>query len=191
MYINTKILKQHNLNLQQVSLLQILHQNKTEDMSELLESYNGDLDVLNEKGLLSEVKAKSKQESVYKRLRLSKKGSELLEDLSTPEVLEEDKKVFEWLKNYYLKADKEIGNGAKTLRHIRDFRTKSGIQKNNLITLVLEFLKENEERSKKLEYIWYYPKTAFATRFDLEESWLWNFYQKNKERLDAKFEKYE
>lgn len=190
MYINTKILKQYNLNLQQVSLLQILHQNRTEDMSELLESYNGDLDVLNEKGFLNEVKARNKKESVYKRLRLSKKGSELLEDLGTPEVLEEDKKVFEWLKNYYLKADKEIGNGAKTQRHIRDFRTKSGIQKNNLITLVLEFLKENEEKSKKLEYIWYYPKTAFATRFDLEESWLWNFYQKNKERLDAKFEKY-
>ena len=190
MYINTNIVKHYNLNLQQVALLQILHQAKNEDVSEWLESYNGDLDVLNEKSFLSEVKAKNKQESVYKRLRLSKKGREVLDAIETPDIEEQDKTVFEWLKNYYLKAGKEIGNGAKTQRHIRDFRIKSGIQKNNLIKLVLDFLAENEERSKKLEYIWYYPKTAFATRFDLEESWLWSHFIKNKERLEKTFEQY-
>ena len=61
MYINTNIVKHYNLNLQQVALLQILHQAKNEDVSEWLESYNGDLDVLNEKSFLSEVKAKNKQ----------------------------------------------------------------------------------------------------------------------------------
>ena len=116
---------------------------------------------------------------------------DLLDNLSTPEVLEEDEKVFEWLKDYYLRAEKEIGNGAKTKRNIRDFRVKSGIEKNNLIKLVLDFLAKNEERSKKLEYIWYYPKTAFATRFDLEESWLWGHFIKNRERLEKSFEKYE
>lgn len=190
MYINVKVLEKNKLTIIDVGLLQLLHQAKTEDVSGILESYNGNLDVLKDKGLLSEVKPKNKKESVFKCLRLSKKGKQLLEDINTPEVLEEDEKVFEWLKNYYLKAEKEIGNGAKTKRHIRDFRTKSGIEKNNLIKLVLDFLAENEEKSKKLEYIWYYPKTAFATRFDLEESWLWNHYIKNKERLDKTFDKY-
>jgi hypothetical protein len=100
------------------------------------------------------------------------------------------KTVFEWLKNYYIKAGKDIGNGAKTQRHIRDYRLKSGIQKNKLSNHVLDVLAENEERSKKLEYIWYYPKTAFATRFDLEESWLWNHLIRNRERLEKTFEEY-
>lgn len=187
-YINIEILKKNSLNLEQSTLLQILHQNRTEDMSNILESYNGDLDILNEKELLFEVKAKNKRESVYKRLRLSEKGKKVLSELQEPPVLAEDEKVFEWLKDYYLRAGKEIGNGAKTKRHIRDFRVKSGIEKNNLIKLVLDFLAENEERSRKLEYIFYYPKTAFATRFDLEESWLWSHFIRNKERLEKIFE---
>lgn len=183
MYINFNIYKKHNLTPEHlIQLLAI----KQKEVSEINTNVLSEFDSL---GYTTYIKGK-KDALKNELVRLSAKGKKLLEDIETPDVEEEDRTVFEWLKNYYLKADKEIGNGAKTLRHIRDFRIKSGIEKNNLIKLVLDFLAENEERSKKLEYIWYYPKTVYATKFDLEESWLWNHFIKNKERLEKTFETY-
>ena len=184
MYVNLKLFEKSNLSAEQLIQLIAI---KQKEQPYIKEEFLGRFEEL---GLITYIKAKNKSQKSSELVRLSDKGKKLLEDLAEALVEEQDEKVFDWLKDYYLKVDKEIGNGAKTKRHIRDFRIKSGIEKNNLIILVLDFLRENEERSKKLEYIWYYPKTAFATKFDLEESWLWNHYQKNKERLDSKFEKY-
>ena len=183
MFINFNIYKKYNLTPEYLINLLAIKQKQTEEIN---------TDVLGrfeELGYVTYTKGKKNQD-ICELVRLSDKGKKLLTELEEAETEEQDKTVFEWLKNYYLKADKEIGNGAKTQRHIRDFRIKSGIQQNNLIKLVLDFLAENEERSKKLEYIWYYPKTAFATRFDLEESWLWSHFIRNKERLEKTFEQY-
>ena len=187
MYLNIPLYKSKNLKPEDIYYLCAIKQID----KEVLETIPNDvLERFKSFPLVEYIKGKKNEED-WCKIRLNKAGKQLLNDLEEAPVESEDKTVFEWLKNYYLKAGKEIGNGAKTQRHIRDFRLKSGIQKNNLITLVLDFLAENEERSRKLEYIWYYPKTAFATRFDLEESWLWNHFIKNKERLESKFEKYE
>lgn len=188
MFINLKVFQKSGLQFGDLIFLcgisqrdsDFIVENLTEDCFKRLEALS----------LLTNVKSKRKNEHPYISLRLSEKGKQLLSELEEAPVEPEDKTVFEWLKSYYIKAGKEIGNGAKTQRHIKDFRLKSGIQKNNLINLVLDFLAENEEKSKKLEYIWYYPKTAFATRFDLEESWLWAHFTKNKERLEKTFEEY-
>lgn len=188
MYINFPLFEKSGLQNSDLVFLAAIKQTQTEFLLKNLKE--DDYNRFKELSLVKHIKVKRKDEHPYISLRLDKKAEQLLVDIETPETEEQDKTVFEWLKSYYLKAGKEIGNGAKTLRHIRDFRVKSGIQKNNLIKLVLDFLAENEERSKKLEYIWYYPKTAFATRFDLEESWLWNHFIKNKERLEKTFEEY-
>lgn len=188
MYINISVLEKSGLLFSDLVFLAAINQIETDW---LIENLNEDVySRFKELNLIKHIKQKPKKEHLYTTLRLSDSGKALLSELEEAPVESEDKTVFEWLKNYYIKAGKDIGNGAKTQRHIRDFRLKSGIQKNNLINLVLDFLVENEERSKKLEYIWYYPKTAFATRFDLEESWLWNHFIKNKERLVKTFEEY-
>ena len=188
MYINLSVLGKSGLEYSDLVFLAAINQTET---NWLIENFkNSDYERFERLSIIKHIKQKSKKEHLYTSLRLSEQGKTLISELEEAPVEEEDKTVFEWLKNYYLKAGKEIGNGAKTQRHIRDFRLKSGIQKNNLIKLVLDFLNENEERSKKLEYIWYYPKTAFATRFDLEESWLWNHFIKNKDRLEKTFETY-
>jgi len=188
MYINISVLSKSGLEYSDLIFLAAINQIETEWLIENFK--DSDYERFERLSLIKHIKQKSKKEHLYVSLRLSDAGKTLISELEEAPVEPEDRTVFEWLKNYYLKADKEIGNGAKTLRHIRDFRLKSGIQKNNLINLVLDFLTENEERSKKLEYIWYYPKTAFATKFDLEESWLWNHFIKNKERLEKTFEEY-
>ena len=188
MYLNISVFTKSNLQFSDLVFLAAINQTETEWLIENFK--DSDYERFERLSIIKHIKQKSKKEHLYTSLRLSDLGKGLLSEIEEAPIEEEDKTVFEWLKNYYLKAGKEIGNGAKTQRHIRDFRIKSGIQKNNLIKLVLDFLAENEERSKKLEYIWYYPKTAFATRFDLEESWLWSHFIRNKERLEKTFEQY-
>lgn len=193
MYINTNIVKHYNLNLQQVALLQILHQAKNEDVSELLESYNGDLDVLNEKSFLSEVKAKNKQESVYKRLRLSKKGREVLDAIETPEVTEDSLRIFEWIKQIYISAGKDLGNQKKTKMFIAQFSAESGIQRNALAFLIQSFINDESqfEWSKVLQYLFFKGESVFNIKFDLHSSRLYQYYLKNQNYFDNKFQEFQ
>lgn len=193
MYINTNIVKHYNLNLQQVALLQILHQAKNEDVSEWLESYNGDLDVLHYKGFLSEVKAKSKQESVYKRLRLSKKGREVLDAIETPEVTEDSLRIFEWIKQIYISAGKDLGNQKKTKMFIAQFSAESGIQRNALAFLIQSFINDESqfEWSKVLQYLFFKGESVFNIKFDLHSSRLYQYYLKNQNYFDNKFQEFQ
>jgi hypothetical protein len=193
MYINTNIVKHYNLNLQQVALLQILHQAKNEDVSEWLESYNGDLDVLNEKSFLSEVKAKNKQESVYKRIRLSKKGREVLDAIETPEVTEDSLRIFEWIKQIYISAGKDLGNQKKTKMFIAQFSAESGIQRNALAFLIQSFINDEShfEWSKVLQYLFFKGESVFNIKFDLHSSRLYQYYLKNQNYFDNKFQEFQ
>ena len=193
MYINTSIVKHYNLNLQQVALLQILHQAKNEDVSEWLESYNGDLDVLHYKGFLSEVKAKNKQESVYKRLRLSKKGREVLDAIETPEVTEDSLRIFEWIKQIYISAGKDLGNQKKTKMFIAQFSAESGIQRNALAFLIQSFINDESqfEWSKVLQYLFFKGESVFNIKFDLHSSRLYQYYLKNQNYFDNKFQEFQ
>lgn len=193
MYINTNIVKHYNLNLQQVALLQILHQAKNEDVSEWLESYNGDLDVLNEKSFLSEVKAKNKQESTYKRLRLSKKGREVLDAIETPEVTEDSLRIFEWIKQIYISAGKDLGNQKKTKMFIAQFSAESGIQRNALAFLIQSFINDESqfEWSKVLQYLFFKGESVFNIKFDLHSSRLYQYYLKNQNYFDNKFQEFQ
>lgn len=193
MYINTNIVKHYNLNLQQVTLMQILHQAKNEDVSELLENYNGDLDVLHYKGFLSEVKAKNKQESIYKRLRLSKKGREVLDAIETPEVTEDSLRIFEWIKQIYISAGKDLGNQKKTKMFIAQFSAESGIQRNALAFLIQNFINDESqfEWSKVLQYLFFKGESVFNIKFDLHSSRLYQYYLKNQNYFDNKFQEFQ
>lgn len=193
MYINTKILKQKNLNLTQVALLQILHQNRTEDMSELLKSYNGDLDVLKDKGFIDEVKAKNKQKSVFKLLRLSKTGKSVLDAVETPEVNEDDLKIFDWVANIYANTGREIGNAKRTKMFIAQFSKESGISKNSLAFLIQSFINDESQFdwSKKLQHLFFKGDSVFSVRFDLNSSRLYQYYLKNQNFFDTKFKQWE
>lgn len=145
-----------------------------------------------ERGYIKNIKSSKKLEGTTQTLRITPEGNRLLVDLETAEVEEEDKVVFEWLKKHYKSLGKEIGNGAKTLRHIRDFRIKSGIEKNNLLKLCLTFLRDEDNMlyNNILEYAFYKAPTAFETRFNLEESRLYKYYLKREDYFKANFTKY-
>lgn len=188
MYINLTTFSKYGLEFEDLIFLCAISQKDSEFLiNNLLDSIFKRFETLS---LLTNVKSKKKDEHPYVSLRLNEKGKQLLSDLGEAGILEEDKQVYDWLSNYYKNAGKEIGNRKKTLSHIKDFRVKSKIEKNNLIKLCVDFLKENEERSNKLEYIFYYPKTVFAARFDLEESWLYAHFLKKEEYFKSVFEEY-
>lgn len=180
------------INPQDIILLQLIHQNQKEDLRYEVETHLDALilDEFHTKGWVEFIKAKNKADTLQNRARLTKHGKQLLENLQTPPVSEEDEKVAVWLIDKYKRLGKDIGNGKKLRRHIRDFRHASGIEKNNLVMLVLNFLQEHEDQSRVLEYVFYYPKTVFATRFDIEDSWLYKHYLKKEEYFKSIFEKY-
>ena len=185
-----------NLNLYDLGVLQLIKQNKTEDVSEFLElSIVGTmiLERFEVDNYVEYIKPKKKGDSVYKCVRTTKKANSLLESISTASVAEEDKTVFDWLKKHYLKMGKEVGNGAKTQRHIRDFRIKTGIEKNNLLNLCLAFLQDEDNMTYNniLEYAFYKAPTAFETKFNIEESRLYKYYLKREPYFKSIFKDYE
>jgi len=188
MYINIKTFQNSGLQFDDLIFLCAISQRDSEFLINNLT--NDCFKRLEALSLLINVKRKKKDEHSLIGLRLSEKGKQLLSDLEEAEILEEDKMVYDWLSNFYKNAGKEIGNRKKTLSYIKDFRIKSQICKNNLIKLCVDFLKDNEERSNKLQFIFYYPKTVFATRFDLEESWLYSHYLKKEDYFKSIFEEY-
>jgi len=186
MYCNLTVFKSSGLALSDLIFLCAINQTEIEWLVENLNEavYNH----FKKLSLIKHIKQKSKKEHLFTSLRLSDIGKQLLSDLEEAEVEEQDSLVYTWLSNYYKNAGKEIGNRKKTLSHIKDFRVKSQISKNNLIKLCVDFLKDNEERSNKLQFVFYYPKTVFATRFDLEESWLYSHYLKKEDYFKSIFE---
>lgn len=196
MYINFKYLVEKGFFPGEVLVLQMCKQQKFEGLSEILEKLcvkdESHLKKLEEKGLVSFVKGK-KGDSIWKNARLSSKGGDFLDDLETPEIIEEDLVIFEWLKKVYLGRGKEVGNAKNCKKYVALFRVNSGIRGNALAKLAKAFLDDEEQQqwSIKLEYVFFKPPTAFSTRFDLEESKLFKYYSKNKAKFDAEFEKLE
>jgi hypothetical protein len=168
-------------------LKQVPKKDLTEELARLIID-DPSLDNLIEEGYVKVIKSK-KDADMISLLRLDKKGTAYLHSLEEAEVLDEDKKIFDWLSEIYKKNDKQIGNGKRTQRHIASFREKTDIEKNKLAFLCDTFIKDDSEMewSFKLEYVFFKPTNAFQTRFVLEDSRLYKYYMKRKEFFDNKF----
>lgn len=193
MYINFLIAKKRGFSPTDVSNLQLISQNKTEKMEEIITD-NIPLSVLNwyqELEYVTLVKAKNKSDSIQNRIRLSPKGNDLLEDLQVPQINDDDLQLYEWLERTYQKEGKELGNRKKTKLYIALFRVNSGIDRNKLALLCKAFMNDSSqfEWSKRLEFLFFKPGNVFSVKFDLEQSKLYQYYIKHKEHFDNKFAK--
>jgi hypothetical protein len=189
-WINFEYLEQKKMSVYDFIILQTIKQNKYEDREKDIEKMCQKVDIffLEQEGLVDYIKG-DKSDSQYKRMRLSKKGDSILDDISTAGVLEEDVTVYNWLAKVYKKEGKELGNMAKGKRMLAQFRAESGISKNHLAYLCKEFLNDEEayKWSQKLEYLFFKAPSAYSTRFDLGESKLYQYYLRNREKFDNKF----
>jgi hypothetical protein len=193
MYINFKLLNKKGLEILDLVLLQLAKQNKSEDLSNEISLYSKNrMETLVEKGYLTFIKG-NKSDNEYQRLRITKSGNSFLEDLETPEVLEEDLLLFDWISNVYISRGKEIGNKKKTKMYIALFRVQSGIEKNHLAILLDEFVKDdnNMEYNNRLEYAFFKASNVFQTKFELDQSRLYTYYLKRKQYFDSVFSKVE
>jgi len=191
MYVNFKLASSRGVSIREIGALQMISQNKYEDLSELIEDL-GDLTLTNLElaGYLMFVKGK-KTNSKYKLMRVSDKAKSLLNDLEVPELNEDDLSIYTWLENIYKSTGRVVGNTRKTKSLIALFRVHSGIERNCLAILCQGFLNDESqfEWSKKLEYLFFKPPTLFSTKFDINQSRLFQYYEANKEMYDIKFEK--
>jgi ribosomal protein S8 len=193
MYINFKLGVSKGLNIADIGLLQAISQNRTEDLALVLELDPSLtlLDNLDEEGYVSYVKKKKKSDKFTSTIRLTDKGKGILNDLSVPELNDDDVRIYEWLANIYKSTGREIGNTKKTKGYIAMFRAHSGIEQNQLAFLCRKFIDDESqfEWSKRLEYLFWKPSNLFAVRFDINQSKLFQYYERHKEKFDEQFKK--
>lgn len=190
MYINTDILKSKQLSLYDVGILQVIKQNKFEDCSEYLETIaSGLFDTYLEWGLIEYVKPKTKADSKMKLVRLSKKGSAWLEDITTPEVTDGDLRMAEYLTHIYLNLsddpEREVGNKKLVKLYCAQFRKIVGLTLHEMYWLCYHYL-SNLIYTKKLENIFFVKKDNPFGKFkdNIEASRLYQYYDQNKEEIE-------
>lgn len=194
MYINFKFIKEKGMDIEEVLYLQIIKQLPSEnivqeELENLSEKY---LDRHFSQGHIEYIKGRPKDPKIVKT-RLTNKGKELLKSITTPYIEEEDLRLFEWIKEHYLKMNKQIGNQTKIKLGIAEFRTQTNIGRNRLALLLRTFLmdEENMRYNNKLENVFYSSKNVFSTRFNLEECRLYDYYLRRKKAFDKQFIKIE
>ena len=186
MYINFKLAEERGITPSQVLLLQAIKQNKSEDMSELIERICGlDLPLFKDFGLVTFIKAKTKKDTEYKLIRLSDKGSKLLEDILTPEVTSGDIDMWNYLVKMYMAADEDgsrsIGNEKNGKMYCAQFRQIVGLTLHEMYWLCDLFI-ANHKYTKVLENIFFVKRENLYGKFkdNIESSKLYQFYTSNK-----------
>jgi len=186
MYINFNMTK--GLSFNQILLLQAISQNRTEDMSTLLESQ---LDTATgqyflEQGYIMLVQGK-KDDSPLKKMRLTKKGKEYLESIQIPNVIEGDLELLGYLTTIYLSSgeDRKIGNKKKIASYISIMRRELELTLHEFYYLCEYFLAEYEF-TKVLEYIFFNSNKNRYGKFqdNLQDSPLYQFYEEHKEDIE-------
>lgn len=191
-YFNTKLAKSRELHPIDLYILQLIHQNKSNDTSEdlILTMDDDSLKRLYSFGLMEMIKG-SKKMNEFQRLRLTKKGSKWLKDFQTYEVVENDIKVFDSLKAIYLDSEKEIGSEKKTKELIAWFRNETGFNHRQIWLIAKKFVNDEDrmEYSKVLEYAFWKSTNHFQVRPKLEDSKMYSYYEKHKDWFDVEFKK--
>ena len=188
MYLNMKYLEGNNLSFEDVFVLQLAKQQRSEDCTDYLEGSKKSVKSLEKLGYLTRIKGK-KADPEMSKIRISKEGATVLDNLEIVEVTEDDLTLFDRMKGIYLNKEKVLGNQKKTKMFIALFRVHSGINKNNLAFLMNTFVIDdrNMKFNNCLEYALFKPQNAYATKFDLEESRLYQYYLTHKDHFDKQF----
>lgn len=188
MYVNYSFAAKKQITVKTITHLQLISQNKFEDLSSIIEQNltTDDLNELEQKGLITHIKKKKVSETVYNTVRLSDKGKELLELITTPSITPLDLEMFNYFSQLYLAADEErkIGNKKKCLQYIAEFRQLLNWNIYEMYWLCELYCKE-AVYTKILELVFFDRKSNPYGNFknSVESSKLYQFYEENKARI--------
>lgn len=193
MYLNFNLIDKKGLSVVSVLLLQAVKQQKFENNETVIMNLevlmNGTISTLTSLNYIKSIKG-NKRDSELSKLRITSMGQDFLDNIETPEINDDDVLLFDWVKKLYLDRGKEVGNAKKAKQYISQFRVHSGIDKNKLAILLREFLLDDDAQnfSMRVDYIFWKPSNVFQTRFELENSRLWKYYEKRKNFFIGKFQ---
>ena len=191
-YFNIELAATRELHPLDVFILQILHQNKAEDMSENLALLMDDENIqrLYAFNLIEMIKG-TKKMNEFQKLRLSKKGSKFLDDFQSYKAVENDFKLFNTLKEIYIKKNKEIGSEKRTVDLIAWFRLETSMTHREIWFLIKEYVLDDEkmEYSHVLQYVFWKKENNFQTKPNLSSSKLWTYYEGKKDYFNKEFKK--
>ena len=198
MYINFNLVHKKGLEPQDSYFLAGIRQIEKEVLDKLPGDVFNRLEALS---LLTSIKGKKGDSPMY-NVRLSSVGKKLLNDLlKEPTGGEDEEILFNWLSKYYTDRGKEVGNPNRVKKLLAWFSSETGIYKNDLIKLFVDFLQDDyvDEASRVLEFTLFYPRkfttdkgktVAYEAKPDIFDSWLYKHFDKNRERLIKTFEEY-
>lgn len=188
MYINTELLLEKDLTPTELILLQIIHQNRTEEVDRVIAMTITDeaLKKFEDRNLIEYIKGK-KSQSEFEKIRLTSKGSKLLDDLQTPEISDGDSQMFDYLCKMYLDHEDEervIGNKKKTKMYVAIFRKELQLTLHQMYWLCWLYLSE-EKFTKRLQYIFFNNNVNRYGKFkdNIEDSSLYQFLSSREEEV--------
>ena len=199
MYINIELFKKSELEPQDLYYLAGIKQVNKEVLEELTGDVFNRLEALS---LLTSIKGKKGDNPAY-NIRLSKKGKELLIDLSYEGAVDHETTVLsDWLiSNYKSKNGGIVKNKTEIRRRIQWFKTITQITGNKLAVLfqcfmqdtyneqngltVKEFMEQNPRGvlSNLLDAVCWSPTSLYDRHKTLDKSPLWQYYEDNSEYI--------
>jgi hypothetical protein len=189
MYINFQLLRQINLSVSFIPILFAANQNRTSDESLTLsnELFADDLKQLFELGILEQIKPKKKSDTVYNLTRLSAKGKKLLEDITTPEILQGDIQMFDYLVQIYLShddKDRVVGNAKKVKMYCAILRNHLQMTLHEFYYFIELFLSDYPF-TKRLENLFLDPnKVRYGTFINnVDASPIFQYWQKEEDNI--------
>ena len=138
-YFNIKYLEKQKIDYIHFMYLQLVHQNKYEDHSELLERYDNHsyLEHFGSLGLLKFNKT-PESASTYKRVRLSSKGQDIYRTCQIADVQPEDLMLFEYLEKEWDILEKPTGNKLAAKRYLAQFFAETGYNRRQVYHVIVD-----------------------------------------------------
>lgn len=184
MYINYNLMTERNLTLYELGVLQIIKQNKIDDLSKEIEFEVKGTQIVEKMlniGYIEFIKGK-KGQTEYQTIRITKLGNEVLDLISTPLITDGDIQMYNYLCDMYLQEDatRTLGNRKAGLRYCAEFRQIMGFTLHEMYWLCVMFV-NNVTFTKVLEYIFFSKKDNPYGKFkdNLESSKIYQFWMDN------------
>lgn len=203
MYINLKQLEKCGVDGNSIMILNIIKQNSNGAQEEFLKRLSVDWELI--KDYIEFTKKGASNEA---KVRLNKKGKDLLIKLVTSSVDEDTEKIAEWVKTTYKNRPSGIvRNYTELKKRIQWFSDVSNIKQNELALLIKAFMSNTydpesgltiEEAKKNnpflvlsniAENMFYSPESHFDKHYTLDKSPLWQFYNDNIDFFAKEFDK--